>query len=295
MNIIEIYEKFPTQEICIEHLEQVRWQGQPKCVYCGSDKTSRQKEKNRQSRWQCSKCKKSFSVTVDTIFHKTHIDLQKWFLLIALMLNAKKSLSACQAARDLGMNRPTVWRMMHRIRKVMDSQSDLLYGIVEMDETYIGGKPRKNNDKNKNDVNDNKRGRGTKKKVVVGMIEREGNVKATSLLDNLKSKSLEKLVRDNIDISKSILMTDEFKGYLSMNKIIKHRVINHQNKYVNGDIHTNVIESFWALLKRGIIGQFHKVSSKYLEKYIDEFCFRFNARFLTQNQLFNMTLDNAVN
>lgn len=172
MNILELIKKFPTQEACIKHLEQVRWNGKPLCVYCGSDKVCKKTEKNKE-RLQCWGCKKSFSVTVGTIFHHTHIELQKWFLVMSLMLNAKKGLSAYQIARDLGMRRPTVWSMMHRIRKAMASdQSELLSGIVEMDETYIGGKPRPKNNKDDDDFTPLKRGRGTDKGCVIGMIER---------------------------------------------------------------------------------------------------------------------------
>jgi len=292
MNIIEIYNKFPNHQTCIEHLEQIRWNGKPKCPYCNSETVSRKKEKNRQDRWQCSRCKKSFSVLKNTIFERTHLDLQKWFLAISLILDAKKGISSRQLARNLSLPVDTAWFLSHRIRKAMKSQDNLLSGIIEMDETYIGGKPRKK----KYDDNDdfNKRGRGTKKKAVVGMLERKGKVKATSLLESLKGKNLKKLVKDNIDTANSVLMTDEFRGYLTMNKIIEHRVVNHQDWYVNGNNHTNGIESFWSLLKRGIIGQFHRVSAKFLEKYIDEFCYRFNARFMKQSQLFDMTLNNAI-
>ncbi len=145
-SIVHIYRRFPTPESCIAHLEQVRWQGKPLCPYCGSEKCSTHKEASK-TRWQCSWCKKSFSVTVGTIFHNSHIDLQRWFLLIALMFSAKKGLSAMQAARDLEMRRPTVWSMMHRIRGAMKDDGKLLSGIVEMDETYVGGKPRKGNNR----------------------------------------------------------------------------------------------------------------------------------------------------
>lgn len=142
-SIVEVYRRWPSHEDCIAHLEQVRWGSSPECAYCKSDKISRHAEKNRQSRWQCSLCKKSFTVTVGTLFHNTHVDLQRWFLLISLMFSAKKGLSAMQAARHLEMRRPTVWSMMHRIRAAMKDDGKLLAGIVEMDETFIGGKPRK--------------------------------------------------------------------------------------------------------------------------------------------------------
>jgi transposase-like protein len=133
MNIFEVYKKFPNQKSCVQHLEKVRWGKEPICPYCGSKNTNKLVHELRH---HCNGCRKSFRVTVGTIYHRTHVPLQKWFLLSALMLNAKKGLSAYQAARDLGMNRPTVWLMMHRIRKAMESdQAQLLRDIVEMDET----------------------------------------------------------------------------------------------------------------------------------------------------------------
>lgn len=295
MNIIQIYQKFPTQELCLEHLENTRWKGSPKCVYCQSKKVYRHTEKNK-VRWQCGECKKSFSVTVGTIFHHTHVDLQKWFLLIALMLNAKKGLSAYQAARDIELRRPTVWSMMHRIRKAMVDDGALLSGIIEMDETYIGGKPRRGNSRDDDIDGGNKsiRGRGTKKIPVVGMVERNGNVKAESVSkDQLKAKDFHALIRREIDTAKSVLITDEYRGYAKINPILPHTRINHSKQYARGVIHTNTIESFWAIVKRGIIGQYHKVSAKYLDKYLDEFCYRYNARF-NNDGIFQETLGNML-
>lgn len=157
MNIIEIYKKYPNHQACIEHLEKVRWGGIPICVYCSSNKISKHKEKKRQSRWQCSNCKKSFSVTVGTIMHSTLLDLQKWFLAISLILNAKKGISSRQLARDLDLPVKTAWSLSHKIRKAMkQNEGFLLQGIVEMDETYVGGKPRKSNNKDKSTKNENK-------------------------------------------------------------------------------------------------------------------------------------------
>jgi transposase-like protein len=277
MNIFEVYKKFPNQKSCIQHLEKVRWGKEPICPYCGSKNTNKLVHELRH---HCNGCRKSFRVTVGTIYHRTHVPLQKWFLLSALMLNAKKGLSAYQAARDLGMNRPTVWSMMHRIRKAMESdQAQLLRDIVEMDEIYIGGKPRKGKDKDDDDKPSSPRGRGTKKTPVVGMIEQGGSVKtiATSKFE-LKGKDLKKLVRKHIDLEQTILVTDEYKGYLGMKNLICHLSVNHQKQYTDGDIHTNTIESFWAILKRGILGQFHRVSKKYLQSYLHEFEYRYNRR-----------------
>ena len=131
--IVEVYRRWPTHEACIQHLETVRWGESPTCTYCGSTKVARHREATR-DRWQCWACHKSFSVTVGTIFHNTHIDLQRWFLLISLMLSAKKGLSSMQAARDLETRQPTVWSMMHRVRRALADDGTLLTGIVEMDE-----------------------------------------------------------------------------------------------------------------------------------------------------------------
>jgi len=137
-SLVEVYRRWPTKEDCIAHLEAVRWGGHPLCPYCGAAAVSRHREALRDDRWQCQRCRRSFAVTVGTIFHRTHVDLQRWFLLISLMLSAKKGLSSMQAARDLDMRQKTVWSMMHRIRAAMVDDGGLLAGIVEMDETYVG-------------------------------------------------------------------------------------------------------------------------------------------------------------
>jgi transposase-like protein len=285
MNIIEIFNKFKTQEQCIAYLAQARWHGKPICVYCGSDKVSIHKEKKQSSRLQCSSCKRSFSVTMGTIFHDSRLPLQKWFIAIALILNAKKGISSRQLARDLDVHVETAWSMAHRIRKAMTQEDGLLLkGIVEMDETYIGGKPRKEakskDDDDSDNITHNKRGRGTKKQAVVGMIERKGSVKAQLASNNkLSFRILSDLVRKNVDTKQAVLYTDEFKAYSRMETVIEHKQIDHSaGVYSINGISTNCMESFWAIVKRGIIGQFHKVSKKYLDKYLDEFCWRFNNR-----------------
>jgi transposase-like protein len=144
-SLIEIYRRFPCREAATAHLEKTRWPHGVECVYCDATTTARHAEKAKADRWQCWTCHKSFSATVGTIFHNSHIDLQKWFLLIALMLNAKKGLSSLQASRDIEVQQPTTWKMMHRIRAALVDDGKLLTGLVEMDEAYIGGKPRKRN------------------------------------------------------------------------------------------------------------------------------------------------------
>ncbi len=288
MDIIEVFEAFPTQEDCLSYLEKIRWQNKPRCPYCDS---TNQTPLKKEHRYHCNNCNTSFSVTVQTIFHQTHLPIQKWFLAVSLVLNAKKGISARQLARHLNVNRNTAWRMGMQIRKAMyePAQRNLLQGVVEMDETYIGGKPRKGK---KDD--DNKRGRGTKKQPVVGMVERNGKIKAKVPPKDkgLGFNRLALLIRENIDTQKAVLITDEYRGYSPISKILPHYVINHQLSYADGEIHTNTIESFWAILKRGIIGQYHKVSIKHLSKYVDEFAYRWNNR--KNKNMFQQTLQKAL-
>jgi transposase-like protein len=283
MNIISVYKKFPTKEKCIDHLEHVRWNDQPICPYCKSKKQTPLKVGRR---YHCNTCNTSYGVTVGTIFHNTKLDLQKWFLAISLILNAKKGISARQLGRDLNVTKDTAWYMEMRVRKAMARDYELLRGIVEMDETYIGGKPRWHD-------KDNKRGRGTKKIPVVGMVERYGNIRAF-VSDKIDSKKLESLVRRNIALDDSILSTDCFTAYRRMNKILPHVTVDHSKTYVDGIAHTNTAECFWALLKRGIVGQYHKVSRKYLPLYINEFSFRFSNRKIANDLLFGSTILRAV-
>lgn len=283
-SLVEVYRRWPTHADCVGHLERVRWRGQPECPYCGSIKAARHREATRE-RWQCWACDRSFSVTVGTIFHNTHVDLQRWFLLIALMLGAKKGLSAMQAARDLDMRRPTVWSMMHRIRRALADDGKLLAGIVEMDEAYIGGKPRKPN--RRDDDEPGPRGRGSAKQPIVGAVERGGRVKVKPVdKAEMTASDMMAFVQSTVDCRHAIVTTDEYAGYNGLNNIVAHRRINHSISYVERDLfadqfgatHTNTIEGFWAIVKRAIYGQFHHVSRKYLALYLSEISFRWNTR-----------------
>lgn len=299
-SLVEVYRRWPTHVDCIEHLEAVRWGGRPLCPYCGADRVSHNRDAKRgltSARWKCQRCKRSFSVTVGTIFHGTHVDLQRWFLLISLMLNAKKGLSAMQAARDLDMRRPTVWSMMHRVRKVLADDGKLLAGIVEMDEAFVGGKPRKRNRRS----DDPPGGQGvTGKQPVIGAVERGGRVKAKPM-SNREQADFEAAVREMIDPKGTMLTTDEHWGYTRVNRFMAHRTINHSVSYSERDLfaslfgstHTNTIEGFWAIVKRAIYGQFHHVSRRYLPLYLGELSYRYNMRH--RNDAFGRLLHLAVN
>ncbi|WKW51349.1 IS1595 family transposase [Rhodomicrobium lacus] len=281
MNIIEVFQSFQTQEQAIEYLEKVRWNGEPVCPYCGSVNCGRHASPDRaMSRWQCRDCARAFSVTIGTLFHGTHVSLRDWFLVLALMLNAKKSASAYQIARDLGKRRATVWSMMQRIRTAMaadPAQEKLLYGIVEADETYVGGKPRRAN--NKDGSKPNKRGRGTKKVAVIGAVERGGRVVArVANPGDLSAKGIGRFLDRFVDKAGTILITDEYKGYDRVSGSMMHAIITHAESYADGHVHTNTIESFWALIKRAWYGSHHHYSRKYMPLYVAETCYKYNRR-----------------
>jgi len=279
MNIADVYKQFPTQDSCIAHLENVRWHGKPICPYCKSTKvTSLKKEK----RHHCNNCNTSFSVTVATIFHKTKVDFQKWFVAISLILNAKKGISARQLSRDISVNKDTAWYMAMRIRRAMKEYGELLQGIVEVDETFVGGKTHG-------------KGRGYmqgNKTPVFGMVERNGVVRAKPV-KHANGKTLKPIIRQNVSRD-AIIMSDEFGGYKDLKLEFKdHKIVVHSKKqYVSGIAHTNTIEGFWALLKRGIMGQYHQVSARHLGKYVNEFCYRHNNR--KNDFVFQQTISRAL-
>jgi len=289
MNIIQVFNRFKTQEDCIAYLEKVRWNNDPTCPYCGSKNDT---PLPKEQRHHCNNCNTSYSVTVGTIFHRTHLPLQKWFLALSLILNAKKGIAARQLARDLEVHRNTAWRISMKIREAMTQrvQRELLSGVVEMDETFIG--PRKPRREYKDDKFIG--GSGSTKQPVVGMVERDGNLVAKMVgKRDLKSRKLNLMIRNNVDTKNSILFTDQYRGYCHVSKFMPHRTVNHSVWYVAPDgTHTNTIESFWALLKRGITGQYHQVSRKHLPRYIDEFCYRHNNR--KSADLFGLTLKRGL-
>lgn len=286
MDIIKIFEKFPDKTCCIEHLEAIRWNSKPKCPYCGSPHYSDMKNEHR---YHCNNCNTSFSVTVGTIFHNTKLPLQKWFLAVSLVINAKKGIAARQLARDIHVTKDTAWRMLMQIRKAMYEYGDLLQGIIEADETYIGGK-NKNRHKDKKTTSGQGRG-GKDKQPVFGVIERNGKVRAQAVKDVTK-KTLQSIIMENVKKG-STIMTDEWLAYRGLSKKYAHKVIKHgEGKYVDGDIYTNTLEGFWSLFKRGFVGQYHQLSKRYLGRYLDEFCFRYNNR-LNEN-LFSLILENGV-
>ena len=278
MSLIEIFQRFPDHAACIAHLEDVRWGDCPACPHCGSVRVGRKADGERIGRWNCHDCHSSFNVLHGTIFQKTKIPLQKWFLAIGLMFNAAKSLSSCQLARDLEMNQKSAWFMAMRIRMEMakDANAGLLQGIVEADECYVGGKPRKGNRRD----HDKPGGQGrTDKMPVIGVVERGGRVVARpAAKSEISSEGLKRFILDHVDPAGSMLMSDALAAYNSVGRVMRHAVINHAERYADGDTHTNTIEGFWSRIKRAWFGSHHHYSRKYAGLYILESCASYNGR-----------------
>jgi transposase-like protein len=276
MNIISIYKKFPDEASCIAYLESIRFKDGKYCLYCGSkrvcDHNLTESKTRNANRLQCQSCHKSFSVTVGTIFHHTHLPLQKWFLAISLILNAKKGISTRQLARDLELPVKTAWSLAMRIRLAMQTeQKELLKGIFEMDETYIRSK------KDDDDKYDGMSKRNEKNTSVVAIKQKGGNIKAFAT-ENTTHVTLINLAL-NVFEKGSEVHTDEYSSYKKFKNYFNHKSVSHEKEYVNADgVHCNGVESFWALLKRGLKGQFHWLSKKHLQAYVTEFEYRYNNR-----------------
>lgn len=306
MNIIDISNKFPEEIDAIKHFEMNRWvKGKPVCAYCKKDKISK---RTKDKRFKCYSCKKTFSVTTKTFLHGTGTDLTKWLYAFSIVTDAKKGLSALQLHRNIDVSYPTAWKMYHTIRDIMEVENNNieLDGVIEMDETYIGGKPRKAR-RNSPPVGDikyydtklerlgkrfeikegtykkpylidkPKRGRGTLKIPVVGIVEREGDVIA-EVMRHTTHENIKQMVKKYVDEKESLLITDDYKSYKRINKIIEHVSIDHQKMFSYKGINTNSIESFWAIVKRQIHSSHHHVSPKYLPKYVSELVFKYNNR-----------------
>lgn len=279
MNLFNVMEQFSTPESCIKHLQEIRWGDTPKCPHCESDRVAPKREGNKIGRWNCHLCKSSFNVLSGTMFQGTKIPLQKWFVGIALMVNAKKSLSSCQLARHLGMNQMSAWSMMQKIRAEMERKGEtLLKGIIEADECYLGGKPRRRKNEQGELPPPPKRGRGTHKTPILAAIERGGKVIAKVATD-LTRKGILSFIRKFVKTDQAVLMTDEFQSYDVVDGIMPHSTVRHGEKeYVNGIAHTNTIEGFWSMLKRAFHGTHHHYSKKWTPLYLAEACFKWNNR-----------------
>ena len=296
MTYFEFNEKFPTNKSILQHFRTIRYKNGLICPHCGST----QKVGTRADQpklCNCNHCHNTFSIFTGTIFEKSSTDLKKWFYAVHLFLNAKKGISALQLQREIGTTYKTAWRMLKQIRTAMGNENleKSFELIVEVDETYVGGKPRKQNNNLQFTTplpkDTSTTGRGTKKTPVIGVKERgTGRVYARVAIPDQNGQKLtgKQLLSVISAVTKpdTVVMTDDFKGYNIMN----HKVTNPENfthisvchslgEFSAGKgLHTNGIEGFWAILKRSIIGSYHHISTKYLQSYVNECCFRQNNR-----------------
>ncbi|MEO5643748.1 MAG: IS1595 family transposase [Bacteroidia bacterium] len=289
-SIIELLKAFPTEQSCIDHLEILRWNGD---VVSPFDTTSKV-YKCAGNKYKCKNTGKYFNVRTATLFDNTKIELQKWFLAIYIVTSHKKRISSLQLSRDIDVTQKTAWFMLQRIRNCFGIENNHeggnLDGEVEIDETFVGGK---NKNRHANKKVKESQGRSVKDKTpVLGMVERNGKLVAKKVEDT-KSTTLTPEIIKAVKESASIY-TDEWLGYKGISKIYDHAFIKHnQHQYVCGRVHTNTIEGFWSLLKRSIVGIYHFTSKKHLQKYVDEFVFRYNTRDNMEQTRFNLLLSNT--
>jgi transposase-like protein len=285
VNLVDINTMFATDAKCRELLVRLRWPEGPQCLRCKMPVVELETEKQL---FYCKDCDYQFTVTAGTIFNDSHLPLNKWFIAVLLLCEAKKGMSACQMQRTLGIGSyRTAWYLCHRIRAAMvEVNRPMLDGKVEMDETYVGGK---NWWQGKAAKNDNK-------EVVIGIRQRGGDLRFFHAKD-ARSGTLEKYIRENISEDVDILFTDDWKAYRSAAKHLRkdgrHKTIRHKLRiYAKGNIYTNTVESAFSLLKRGIMGTWHKISAKHLQAYCEEMTFRFNRR--KNSDLFIDTLRHMI-
>ena len=265
MNLPQLVDEFGSEERCRAYLESLRWPQGVSCLRCGSRKVSRIVSRGQ---FDCDSCRYQFSVRVGTVLHDSHLPLWKWLLAAYMMVEAKKGVSANQLKRTLKVSYKTSWYLCHRIRAAMpDAAPEMLTGIVEIDETYVGGKAKNAHG-----------GRIPEKAVIIGAVQRGGPIRL-KVIPAAKKKHLRKFIADVAD-AKATIHTDELASYkdLSLHGI-DHKTVEHgSGEYVRADVHTNNVESAWSLFKRSLVGSYHQLSVKHLQRYLDEVAFKHDNR-----------------
>jgi transposase-like protein len=273
--LIELCDAFPHEQACIDHLTAIRWRAGKFCPLCGNAEEARIGTLTGTNTHKCYVCRQRFSIRVGTIFQDTKLPLRKWFIAIWMVTSHTKGIASTVLAKDLGVTQKTAWFVLHRLRHAARTPSFQapLQGVVEIDETFIGGR-----EENKHaDKRMHQKGGTGGKTVVMGILERDGDLRA-GVVDNTRKDTLEPIIEHHVAAG-AIVYTDEHLAYRALDQRFDHSTVRHSRReYVRGPVHTNGIESVWALLKRQIIGIHHWVSPKHLDQYVAEMTFRFNTR-----------------